>query len=191
MTIPMTWFQSLNPLLVFLMTPLLLAHWRRRAASRTPQSSMRKMAFGALIVAGAYLLLAIGGLPGGTGPRELAVAGAVLRHVHLRRALHPADRPRAFRAAGAAGVRRDDDRRVVSRDLQRQPRRAGAVGTLWSRMSHARFFLIARPSSPRSPPPCCSLSIAATQRIERARASRPPRRLPFNRSSHERHHFLP
>jgi len=33
-TIPMTWFQSLNPLLVISMTPLLLLHWRRRAAPR-------------------------------------------------------------------------------------------------------------------------------------------------------------
>ena len=29
-SIPMTWFQSLNPLLVILMTPLLLARWKRQ-----------------------------------------------------------------------------------------------------------------------------------------------------------------
>ena len=38
LTIPMTWFQSLNPLLVFMMTPLLLARWRRRAARRARRS---------------------------------------------------------------------------------------------------------------------------------------------------------
>src|SRR3984957_20388772 len=58
MTIPMTWFQSLNPLLVFVMTPLLPARWRRQAAAGCTQSSMRKMAMGALLVAAAYLLLA-------------------------------------------------------------------------------------------------------------------------------------
>src|ERR1700683_3865281 len=57
LTIPMTWFQSLNPLLVFLMTPLLLARWRRQAAAGRAQSSMRKMATGSLMVAAAYLLL--------------------------------------------------------------------------------------------------------------------------------------
>ena len=72
MTIPMTWFQSLNPLLVFIMTPLLLARWRRQAEAGRSQSSMRKMAFGALIVAGAYLLLAIGGFP---EPNRAARAG--------------------------------------------------------------------------------------------------------------------
>jgi len=50
MTIPMTWFQSLNPLLVIVMTPLLLAHWRRRAQAGSTGSSMRKMALGALLV---------------------------------------------------------------------------------------------------------------------------------------------
>jgi proton-dependent oligopeptide transporter, POT family len=57
-TIPMTWFQALNPLLVIVMTPPLLAAWRRRAGRGLEKSPMRKMATGAAIVACAYLLLA-------------------------------------------------------------------------------------------------------------------------------------
>src|SRR5205085_2373091 len=30
-TIPMTWFQSLNPMLIFLLTPFIIAYWTRRA----------------------------------------------------------------------------------------------------------------------------------------------------------------
>src|SRR5256885_6055732 len=56
--IPMTWFQSLNPLLVILMTPFLLIRWKRQAAAGNEQSPLRKMATGALIVAGSYALLA-------------------------------------------------------------------------------------------------------------------------------------
>ena len=56
--IPMTWFQSLNPLLVILMTPPLLAHWRRRANAGRTDAAMPRMALGAFIVAAAYLLLA-------------------------------------------------------------------------------------------------------------------------------------
>lgn len=68
--IPMTWFQSLNPLFVMLMTPPLLAYWRRRADAGHDQPPARRMALGALIVAGAYLLLALvawqaGGQPAG------------------------------------------------------------------------------------------------------------------------------
>ena len=41
-TIPMTWFQSLNPLLVMLMTPPLLAYWRRRAETERSGRKLRR-----------------------------------------------------------------------------------------------------------------------------------------------------
>ncbi len=57
--IPMTWFQSLNPLLVILLTPMLLARWRQKAQEGVEPSPTKKMALGALIVAVAYLLLSV------------------------------------------------------------------------------------------------------------------------------------
>jgi POT family proton-dependent oligopeptide transporter len=59
LAIPMTWFQSLNPLLVFLLTPPLLAWWSHRARAGQPDTPMRRMALGAAIVAVAYLVLAL------------------------------------------------------------------------------------------------------------------------------------
>lgn len=56
--IPMTWFQSLNPLMVMLITPPLLGWWRRRSESGAREHPARKMAFGALVVGAAYLMLA-------------------------------------------------------------------------------------------------------------------------------------
>ena len=56
--IPMTWFQSLNPLFVMAMTPPLLAWWKRRAAAGASPSPARRMVAGAAIVALAYMLLA-------------------------------------------------------------------------------------------------------------------------------------
>jgi len=56
--IPMTWFQSLNPLFVMVMTPPLLAYWRRHIHRETRASLIRRMAMGALVVGVAYLLLA-------------------------------------------------------------------------------------------------------------------------------------
>jgi POT family proton-dependent oligopeptide transporter len=58
--IPSTWFQALNPLLVFALTPLLLAAWRYRARPGGAHHPLRRMATGAFIVAGAYLLLVLG-----------------------------------------------------------------------------------------------------------------------------------
>ncbi|QXQ07314.1 peptide MFS transporter [Sphingosinicellaceae bacterium] len=57
--IPMTWFQSLNPLFVMLLTPFLLAWWRQRALLRPEPRATRRMATGALVVAAAYGLLAL------------------------------------------------------------------------------------------------------------------------------------
>ena len=56
--IPMTWFQSLNPLFVMILTPPLLGYWRRHSHKDTRGSLIRRMSLGALIVAAAYLLLA-------------------------------------------------------------------------------------------------------------------------------------
>ncbi len=57
--IPMTWFQSLNPLFVMMMTPPLLAWWSRKTAARSEPSPARRMATGAAIVSLAYLSLAV------------------------------------------------------------------------------------------------------------------------------------
>jgi POT family proton-dependent oligopeptide transporter len=55
--IPMTWFISINPLCVMLLTPVLLAWWRKREAAGFTQLPTRRMATGALIVGASYLLL--------------------------------------------------------------------------------------------------------------------------------------
>jgi POT family proton-dependent oligopeptide transporter len=56
--IPMTWFQSLNSLFVFLLTPFVVALWTWQAKTRGEPSSMTKMAIGALLVAASYVMLA-------------------------------------------------------------------------------------------------------------------------------------
>jgi len=56
--IPMTWFQSLNPLLIFLLTPLFVMMWTRLARQGREPSSIRKMVMGAAVVGLSYLLIA-------------------------------------------------------------------------------------------------------------------------------------
>jgi POT family proton-dependent oligopeptide transporter len=55
--IPMTWFQSLNPLLVFLLTPWFVSRWLRMAREGREPSSIVKMAMGAGVVAFSYVML--------------------------------------------------------------------------------------------------------------------------------------
>jgi POT family proton-dependent oligopeptide transporter len=139
--IPMTWFQALNPLLVISMTPLLLLHWRRRADLGRETSPARRMAIGALIVAAAYLLLAV--VATGAGAERASwmwlLAFFVLftlgelyilpTGLGLFARLAP---PRLGATTVAALVLA-----IFSGSLL-----AGVVGTLWSRASHGGFFVV-------------------------------------------------
>jgi POT family proton-dependent oligopeptide transporter len=56
--IPVTWFQAVNPLMIFLFTPALVAFWGRLARAGREPSTVMKLALGCLGVALAYALLA-------------------------------------------------------------------------------------------------------------------------------------
>ena len=140
-TIPMTWFQSLNPLLVIGMTPLLLIQWRRRAEAGRESSPARRMATGALLVAAAYLLLAC--LTANTGVERVSWVWLVVYFViftlgelfilptglGLFARLAP---PRLGATTVAAWFLATFSGSLL----------AGVVGTLWSRASHSGFFVL-------------------------------------------------
>ncbi len=65
--IPMTWFQSLNPLLIFALTPVLMVYWTRRARRAHEPSLINRMAIGALLGAAAYLILGVATAHSGAG----------------------------------------------------------------------------------------------------------------------------
>jgi POT family proton-dependent oligopeptide transporter len=49
LTIPATWFQSINPLLIIVGTPILIRFWRRRKVVETTAHLLRRMAIGCVI----------------------------------------------------------------------------------------------------------------------------------------------
>ena len=61
--IPWTWFQALNPLVIFVGTPLLLARWQR-LGDRQPGTA-RKMLTGCLLMSAASLLMVVPALSAG------------------------------------------------------------------------------------------------------------------------------
>jgi POT family proton-dependent oligopeptide transporter len=140
-TIPGTWFQALNPLLVFVLTPLLLAGWRRRAAQGKEWASMPKMAMGALIVGASYLLLGVAAFASSPGPASwvwLALYFVIFTTgelyilptgLGLFARLAP---PKLGATTVAAWYLA-----IFSGSLA-----AGLVGALWSDMSHSRFFFL-------------------------------------------------
>jgi POT family proton-dependent oligopeptide transporter len=56
--IPAVWFLSLNPLMIFVLTPFLVRLWTAQAREGRESSALRKMTFGCACLTAAYLLLA-------------------------------------------------------------------------------------------------------------------------------------
>jgi POT family proton-dependent oligopeptide transporter len=58
-SVPLTWFQALNPFVIFLGTPMLVALWTRQGKRGREPSSVTKMVVGAAITAAAFALIAL------------------------------------------------------------------------------------------------------------------------------------
>jgi len=58
LTIPTTWFQSFNPFMIFAFTPFLLALWVRQARGGREPSTIAKLGFGYAGIAASYLIMA-------------------------------------------------------------------------------------------------------------------------------------
>ncbi|MBB3912386.1 peptide MFS transporter [Sphingomonas desiccabilis] len=137
--IPMTWFQALNPLLVMVMTPPLLVFWRHRAERGRVARPAHKMAAGALVVGGAYLLLAA--LEGIGGPSHWAWLVLFFVLLTLGELYILPTGLGLFARLAPAGLGATT---VAAWYLATfaGSLTAGLVGTLWSRTGHATFFLM-------------------------------------------------
>jgi len=141
MTIPMTWFQALNPMFVILMTPALLAWWSRRAKAGRDASSMQKMATGALTVAASYLILAVAAWMAGSGQASwLWLLAYFIVYTLGELFILPTGLGLFARLAppsmGATTVA------AWFLAIFTGSMTAGIVGTLWSRMSHPVYFVL-------------------------------------------------
>jgi len=68
-TIPATWFQSINPLLIILGTPILIRIWRSGGRKDSIAHLLRRMAIGCLIATAAMLVMVGAALVSGHGAR--------------------------------------------------------------------------------------------------------------------------
>jgi len=142
-TIPSTWFQALNPLLVFVLTPLLLWIWRKRMQPGDQLAPARRMAIGAFIVAASFVMLAViaqaseaAGVPAHwtwlvlfllvytTGELFILPTGLALFGNLAPGAVAATSIALWFSASFAGNLL------------------AGALGSWWSRMEHMTFFLL-------------------------------------------------
>ncbi len=63
--IPATWFQSINPLLIIIGTPILIRMWRRAKREETTAHLLRRMAIGCVIAAAAMLTMVLAAVDSG------------------------------------------------------------------------------------------------------------------------------
>ena len=139
--IPMTWFQSLNPLLIITLTPPLLWYWRRRAEGGQEISATRRMAIGALIVASSYAMLAV--VSKFTTPGRASWPWLVLFFVILSLGeLYILPTGLGLFARLAPPQLRATTLAAWFLAIFGGSMLAGLVGTLWSRASHSGFFLV-------------------------------------------------
>jgi POT family proton-dependent oligopeptide transporter len=136
-TIPMTWFQSINPFIVFLLTPFLISYWTRKS-QRTGRDvpHLRRMALGAAIVAGSYLALASSAAMGYSSWMVLAafmilMTVGELYILPVGLGMFGKLAPRGFEASAIALW----FFAAFAGNLA-----AGALGTLWSKMPPSQFF---------------------------------------------------
>jgi proton-dependent oligopeptide transporter, POT family len=142
-SIPMTWFQSLDPLVVFAATPLLLAHWSRLAKRGIETPWLRKMSFGAAAVGVSYLMLAavaVWSEAHGTRAHWAWLAGWFVLMTLGELYILPV-------GLGLFGRMAPDGLRATCIAMWFFAGffgnlLAGALGTLWGRLSHGGFFVL-------------------------------------------------
>ena len=66
-TPPSSWFQSFNPLMIFLFTPIITWHWKQQQAKGTEPSSVAKMAIGCIILGLSFIVMVVGANVVGSG----------------------------------------------------------------------------------------------------------------------------
>jgi POT family proton-dependent oligopeptide transporter len=138
--IPATWFLALNPLFIFVLTPVLVRRWARQGESDVGQSPFRKMAFGAACLALANMVMAIAAFVEAGKANPLWLVGyfglATLGELHIA-------------PIGLAFISKRAPAHLLSllmgvwfattlpADLL-----AGYIGGFWSSMASAHFFLL-------------------------------------------------
>lgn len=142
--VPVTWFQSLNPLMVFILTPLLVARWTRLAERGSEASSVMKMTAGALLVALAYFLISAVAYWADTHGQQaswLWLTGFLIVMTVGELFILPVGLG-FFGRLAPEGLRATTIAIWYSAGFFGNLL-AGWLGTLWSPLGHAGFFLVA------------------------------------------------
>jgi proton-dependent oligopeptide transporter, POT family len=136
--IPVTWFQAINPLMIFAFTPPLIACWSR--AGREP-STIGKMSLGCILLALAYLAMAAAAWSG--APLSASWLWLLLYFAILTIAeLHFSPIGLSLVSNVASNKSRSTVMGIWFTTSFLGNIAAGWIGSFWSTLSNAHFFLL-------------------------------------------------
>jgi POT family proton-dependent oligopeptide transporter len=139
--IPATWFQAVNPFLLFVFTPLVLSLWKRQAARGSEPATLTKMAYGCFGNAAAYLILAGAALATGGGRASaLWLLGYFVVLTLAELYISPTSLSLVTKVAPARAVSMMMGVWLAASFLGNFL--AGYLGSLWSGMGKGSFFLM-------------------------------------------------
>jgi len=139
---PSTWFQSLNPLFIFIFAPILNMVWLRQAKKKTEPTSVAKMAIGSVLLGIGFvpLMYVVHGLSDTAKISFLWLTGGTLLYTIGELYLSP---------IGLSLVTKVSPARLVSMMMGMWflssffgNYLSGYIGTYYEKMSHENFFLL-------------------------------------------------
>ena len=146
-TMPTTWFQSFNPFMIFLFTPLLTSLWAWQSARGKEPSSLNKMATGLFLLGISYIVMIIAAGPMATGAMAPDAKRSLL---WLVGATGIATFGELFLSPiGLSFVTKVAPARIVSMMMGVWflanfigNYMSGYLGTYWEKISHQQFFIL-------------------------------------------------
>ena len=140
--VPSTWFQAFNPLLIFLLAPLLNMFWSRQSRRGSEPSTIMKMALGCLLGGISFLVMVAAAQ--GTGPEERRSIAWLIGTIFVLTIgelyLSPIGLSLVTKAAPARMVSMMMGVWFLSSFFGNYF--AGYLGTFWERMPREVFFLM-------------------------------------------------
>jgi POT family proton-dependent oligopeptide transporter len=140
--VPSTWFQAFNPLLIFLLAPLLNLFWSRQSRRDSEPSTIMKMALGCLLGGVSFLVMVFAAQ--GTGPEERRSVAWLIGTIFILTIgelyLSPIGLSLVTKAAPARMVSMMMGVWFLSSFFGNYL--AGFLGTFWERMPREAFFLM-------------------------------------------------
>jgi len=140
--IPSTWFQAFNPLMIFLLAPLLNMFWFWQSKRGSEPTSIRKMTLGYFLAGGCYLVMILAAYSTGAGQRGSVtwLIGTILILTIGELYLSPVGLSLVTKVAPARIISMMMGLWFLSSFFGNYF--AGFLGTFWERMPQVAFFLM-------------------------------------------------